>query len=216
MPLTGSRFTIDNMRAAPAGESRSDTRHLTPLRIARIHAGGADDLCLIRNISELGMMIETGHPLVRGQKVIIEIRSDRLIAGTVRWIRPGGAGIELDTPIDVGETLGGAIAPNTAQHPRAPRFARSGVAMIDAASGSAIAPIINVSLSGLCIQASANFRRFERAIVRIEGLCDTAAQIRWVGDAATGLQFDHRLSFRRLQKWLAGADGSNMKSGVRS
>ena len=180
------------------GDRRTANRHVTVLKTARIEANLGDDLCLIRNISETGLMIQTCFPLKPSQHVVIEIRSDTYLEGTVRWARNDTAGIQLDTPTDTRVML--QAKPGTRS--RAPRFERCGIARIKGTQAVARAPIENISLSGLRIATDAQFRLHESVTVSIDGLSEATGEISWVTPHAVGVHFLQPLRFREFEAWL--------------
>lgn len=194
------------VRPSPdSADRRAANRHVTVFKAARIEAGEGDDICLIRNISNTGLMIQTSFPLKRDQHVVIEIRSDSQLEGTVRWTNDHVAGIQLDTPTDVGAMLRTPTG-KTRSRSRAPRFERRGTARIKGMQGSTNAPIENISLSGACIATDADFRLHESVTVSIEGMSETTGEISWVGPHAVGVHFLQPLRFREFEAWLLRPD----------
>jgi hypothetical protein len=184
-----------------SADRRAANRHVTVFKAARIEAGKGDDICLIRNISNTGLMIQTSFPLERDQHVVIEIRSDSQLEGTVRWTHDQVAGIQLDTPTNVAAMLQTPTGKARSKS-RAPRFARRGTVRIKGTQSSTNAPIENISLSGACITTDASFRLHESVTVSIEGMSETAGEISWVGPHAVGVHFLQPLRFREFEAWL--------------
>lgn len=96
------RLPLDMLRAPAAGHRNRAPRYRVA-REATVAANGGLRPAVIRNVSVLGMMIETGFSLMPGQS--IEIRTGALapIVGQVRWARNGRAGVQLAQALSIAE-----------------------------------------------------------------------------------------------------------------
>lgn len=199
---------------ASVQERRKGQRHMTVFKVARICGGDTDDLCLIRNISAKGVKVETLLPLLEGEHVTIEIRSDRHLQGVVHWSRDGSAGIQFDDPIDVEQTLGKSAArqggklARAAKQARAPRFARSAQASLRCERQWLAARVANISLSGAHIMAphAESLHPSDHVTITIDGLGVIGGAVRWLNAESVGIQFDRPLPFRQFEYWLRQQD----------
>lgn len=185
-------------------DRRGGERHVKLFRLARVADRHGDDLALVRNISGAGAQIETEYLLHEGDRITIELRSDKRAEGIVRWSRSGAAGIAFKRPIDVKHLLESEDAAPHVAPPRFPRFARSAHASVSSGQRQLVAPVSNISLAGVRMAAADRgpFRDGDQVVVHIEGLDPREARIRWSGNGALGVQFDRQLSFRALEHWL--------------
>lgn len=184
------------------GDSRTEHRHTTVFKVAKLTTSTRETLCLIRNLSPGGAKIETLHPLPVGGRVGLQWRSDRETYGTVRWSADGFAGIEFDP----------ASAPMRLDHPdraagvrvRNPRFRTLAPATIRIADENLPGRLVNASLGGAALRISEKvpLRVGEIINVDVDGLGTLAGRIRWQRGFTFGIQFGAPLQFRTLAKWL--------------
>jgi hypothetical protein len=113
-----------------AGQTEEDRRHgseryVTVLKVGRAVVDGQDQLCLVRNMSREGAKLDIYHEVQKDQKITIELRSDRVVTGTVRWVGDHAAGIEFDDPVDVSDMLQARPQRSVLRKlPRSPAFSR--------------------------------------------------------------------------------------------
>lgn len=190
------------------GERRTGNRHLSVFKLARLVIGDHDQLCVIRNLSERGMMIQTHRPLRPEQRIAIEVRSDQCFPATVRWSRSNTAGVELDSPISVPELLQAAVTPTLRRgiKPRAPRFRRNAGAQIRLIDGRLATDLLDISLSGCCVRSVVGVHVRQIVTVQIAGLQDRRGEIRWIDHESTGIQFLQPLPLKDLDEWLVDND----------
>lgn len=186
-----------------SADRRSDERYVTVLKVGRAVINGHDQLCLVRNMSQKGAKLDVRHNVSIDEKVKIELRSDKVVTGTVRWVGDHVAGVEFDEPIDLADLL--KPRPNRSvlrRLPRAPRFECDGVAYLEHDNGVITGVVSNISLHGLCIETHIAAHIDDRVTVRIDGLPARAATVRWVAPNMLGLHFDLPMGYSELARWL--------------
>lgn len=183
-------------------ERREGSRHISVFRVGRIVTDRGDQLCVLRNLSSGGAMIEMNQPPIVGARVQIDLRSDRMFMATVRWTRQRESGVQFDQPIDVEAVLREERQSILRQQPRAPRFRRVGQARIVGSTGVSQGAISNISINGVAVLTPMVFQRDEPVIVSIDGLGATHAFARWSSNGETGLKLNSPLSYRALADWL--------------
>jgi len=184
-------------------DRRGSERYVTVLKVGRAVIDGHDQLCLVRNMSRDGAKLDLYHGVAADQKITIELRSDKVVTGTVRWVGDHAAGIEFDDPVDVSDLLQGR--PNRSvlrKLPRAPRFLAQAKVHMDHDHGALTADLVNISLHGLCIETQDHAKVDDTVVVRIEGLPARTATVRWVRQGMMGLHFEMPMSFSELARWL--------------
>ncbi len=187
-------------------ERRSGNRHISVFRVGRLIDDGGDQICVIRNISSGGVMIEANRIPPAGSRVFIETRSDRRLAAMIRWGREREAGVQFDTPIDVAAMLREERPSILRNQPRAPRFVRPGKVKIIGTVETVEGEITNISISGLGIRSPVRFARDEPVIVSVDGLGAARAVVRWWENGEIGVRFQSPLSYRLLADWLDAMD----------
>jgi len=183
-------------------ERREGDRHISVFRVGRMVCERGDQLCVVRNLSSGGAMIEVSRPPAVGIRIGIDLRSDRSFMATVRWTREREAGIQFDHPVDVESVIREERQSILRLQPRAPRFQRVGKARILASNDTCEGSISNISINGIAILTPKVFARDEPVIVSIEGLGATHAFVRWSARGETGLKLNSPLSYRALAEWL--------------
>lgn len=182
---------------------RGSQRYVTVLKVGKAVVDGHDQLCLVRNMSREGAKLDIFHDVTKDQKITIELRSDKIVTGTVRWVGDHAAGIEFDEPVEVAAMLQGR--PNRSvlrRLPRAPRFLANAKIEIKHDNGKAPGQLVNISLHGLCAEIEGRIRNDEKVIVSIEGLPSRSATVRWIHETMAGIHFDMPMGFSELARWL--------------
>ena len=183
-------------------DRRLGPRHISVLRVGRAVWNGADQLCVVRNISVGGLMFECLHPPAIGQRVAVELRSDKQMTGIVRWVKEGSAGIEFDQRVNVELILREERNSLLRVRPRAPRFARRGTVRLIGEGEPVTGDIIDISIGGLSCRTDQPLRRGEPIVASLEGIGATNAELRWQKGDVAGIRFEKPLPWRAFELWL--------------
>lgn len=196
--------TVHEPTTSQQDRRKGSERYVTVLKIGRAVVNGQDQLCLIRNMSAEGAKLELSDSVDADQKIQLELRSDRVVSGTVRWSGDKAVGIQFDEPVNVQDLLNTPPARSILRKlPRGPRFEAEGRVQIDQDGGHTFSgQVVNISLHGLCAEAGAGLKVEERVVVRIIGLPPRRATVRWTQDDMVGLHFENSLGFNELAQWL--------------
>lgn len=189
--------SLDNRR-------HGSERYVTVLKVGRAVVDGQDQLCLVRNMSREGAKLDIYHEVQQNQKITIELRSDKVVTGTVRWVGDHAAGIEFDNPVDVSDMLQGRPQRSVLRKlPRSPRFIAQAHAHLQHEKGTILSgELINISLHGLCMETVDEAKVADHVVARVEGLPPRSATVRWVREGMVGLHFDMPMGFSELAHWL--------------
>lgn len=183
-------------------ERREGNRHISVFRVGRLECNGRDQLCVIRNISAGGVMIEVNSPPPVDARIRVELRSDRSLCATVRWSREREVGVAFDAPIDVAAMLKEERSSILRMQPRAPRFVREAAVRMASTLATMQGRISNISINGLAVTGPTPFAPNERVLATVEGLGAIHAVVRWSANGETGIRFAAPLSYRALADWL--------------
>ncbi len=183
---------------------KGSQRYVTVLKVGRAVVDGQDQLCLVRNMSREGAKLDIYHEVQKDQKITIELRSDKVVTGTVRWVGDHAAGIEFDEPVDVSDMLQGRPQRSVLRKlPRAPRFLAYAHVHLQRDKGPNITgELVNISLHGLCMETVDDAKVDDHVVARIEGLPARSATVRWVREGMVGLHFEMPMGFSELARWL--------------
>ena len=183
-------------------DRRSGERHISVLRVGRLVWDEGDQLCVVRNISPGGLMLECLHPPAVGQKLLVELRSDKRMPGVVRWSREGTAGIAFDREINVEKMLKEDRSTLLRVRPRQPRFVRTGTVRLIGEGEPVIGHIYDISIGGISCRTDQPLRRGEPIVAALDGVAATNAEVRWIRGDAVGVRFEKPLPWRPFQLWL--------------
>lgn len=195
------------MSTMPQSESRRrDERKVATFKVARICGIQGEALCIIRNFSARGARIETNFPVDPGQRLMLQVRSDFMMASTVRWSADGSAGVEFDAPVDPADFL--AAATEHLHPSRPPRFCARGGGRLMGAHDEGRVFVENISLAGVGLGLLEPMSLSPGDVVELalDGLGEFTATVRWATPERIGVKFCSPVHFRRLAGWLgAGA-----------
>lgn len=205
-----SEDTESRVSPTSSGERRSDTRTATVFRPVLLETGDFAGFCLIRNLSETGMMGHVYTNLIENLLVTVQLSQDTKIAGTLIWCNEGQVGIRFDHTIDVSDMLAHLAAKVVnGRCNRAPRLHLycKGYLAID--NRALTVEIIDVSQSGLKIIAS-YIRPGDEVVVEMSGLERRKATVRWTQEGVAGLNFVRPLSFEQMAKWAVAQQNGEL------
>lgn len=185
-----------------ATDRREGPRHISVLRVGRALWDGADHLCVVRNLSMGGLMFECLHMPAVGQRVAVELRSDKEMTGVVRWASDGNVGIEFDQRVNVEMILKEERNSLLRVRPRAPRFARRGQIKLICGGETVMGELVDISIGGLSCRPEQPVRKGEPIVASIEGVGATNAEIRWEKGDVVGVRFEQPLPWKPFQLWL--------------
>ena len=86
-------------------ERRADERYLTVYRVAKVLRAGDAGLWRVRNMSDRGMLLETGAAVVPNERLDIALSETIVLSGRVVWSSEGRCGIAFDKSICAGQVL---------------------------------------------------------------------------------------------------------------
>lgn len=202
-----SDFPEEEAPPPPEADRRSGARYVTVMKVGRAIIDGRDQLCLIRNFSSGGLKIDVPRTLHPDTPISIELRSDRVLHGTVRWSREHDAGIQVDGEVPAEHLLDNKPPSALLRvRPRPPRFQRWAAVQIMYEGEEIHGTLVDISLQGACIEMSSIGRKDERIVLSIDGLPPRSAFIRWADHGRMGFHFERPWPFLELAIWLEEHD----------
>jgi hypothetical protein len=183
-------------------ERRSAVRTSTVFRPVLIETDGFAGFCLVRNLSETGMMGHIYTSFAEKQSVTLHFDPQLVVEGTLQWCREGRIGVRFDHPLDVDAVLARlARKADRGMISRAPRLQLVCSGELVIGDRSLSIEVQDVSQRG--IKARASFiRPGDEVYVEIDGLERRKAVVRWTQDGTAGLNFIRPLSFEELARWV--------------
>jgi hypothetical protein len=187
--------------AAQQSDRRRNQRLITILRVGKMICAKRQELCLIRNISEGGLMAHVYSPHAVGDRVAIELKTHQTVPGTIRWVNGDNVGVTFDEKVDVAEILRNQEAED-GRKPRAPRLEVHGHARLKIGPVSWHVEIRDLSQRGAKVAVSGALPTDEDAVVTIDGLRPVKAVVRWQRGGYAGLEFLPSIPLDELVHWL--------------
>ena len=188
--------------ASKAAERRTAKRHMSVFLLAKVTTEDRQSLGRVLNLSQTGAKIETRLSFTPGDPLVLEIRSDLKVAGTVRWVAEKSIGILFDKEIDVERFLSREQPKLRREKPRAPRYVCDTDASISAEAEKSVLKVRDVSLSGAGLTGETCLNPGEDVLVTILGLAPRRAKVMWSNATGIGITFLKPLDFRDFDQWL--------------
>lgn len=101
---------LDGHSSHLSQERRGDARHWTVYRTARVERANDAGLWRVRNMSNRGMLLETGATVTPGEPLIVALSKTVRLGGRVVWSDNGQCGVAFDKAISVGAVLRQLVA----------------------------------------------------------------------------------------------------------
>ncbi len=196
----------------PPGSSpdrRENERFATIYRVARIVTErGHQQLCLIRNISSGGLLLESYAQLVEGDHLRIEPKMGGCLTGVVSWSQPHLAGVAFAEPIDVSAFLSATEHRHGSSHePRSPRIEAQCPARLQVGPIWREVRLRDLSQGGAKIDCEEPLPVGEKVVLQVDDLDPIAGHVRWARDNQVGLTFSSAIPFGDLSQWTGRREG---------
>lgn len=184
-------------------ERRSHNRYKTVLRVAKLSASDARGLCVIRNVSPGGMLIDVHSSFEPGEAVTIELSDERQIAGRIAWQQQGLTGIQFNERVDIDVILAKPTKLSDGKSPRLPRLEVQSPAKVQHEGRTIAAEMRDVSQRGAKLRSDEAFARDARLLILVPGLGQLQATVRWSDDDSFGVAFGEIVPINDLMEWIA-------------
>ena len=198
LPVDTTAYSLSRKPPAPS-DRREGERHLTLFRVGAMTVDGRRELCLIRNISEGGMMIRPYCALTEGTELTIELKTGFLVTCKVAWIRDGSVGVEFDSPVDIVEILSSS---SEGPRPRMPRIEVDCYATVRDGGEVHRMRVHDVSQGGVKLESARIIDQGADLVVSLPGLEPQPAAVRWSEEGYLGVTFNRLMPLAELVDWL--------------
>jgi hypothetical protein len=208
-PVETTLYSLDDRTPEPL-QRRSSERYLSLLRVGALVIGERRELCLIKNVSEGGMLIRSYSRIAPGDRLSVELKQGDPVSGTVRWIDDDCVGVSFDEPIDVLELI------STSQEgprPRMPRIEVHCTAWVREGAIVRRTNAENISQGGIKIRCSEELTPGAEVIVTLPGLAPMPGVVRWSDGEAYGITFNRVIALPQLVEWLQEQRGERRAAG---
>lgn len=170
-------------------EERATPRFTLLIRTAKLVCDSAEYLCVIRDVSAEGVSVRLFHPLpieTEGVELVLEMQTGDCHPVTLIWQKPGEAGFQFVTPVDVEQVIR-----RSSRFPkRELRFCAELPVKLVVAVGNYHAVLHNISQQGAMIETGDRLAIAQTIRIESKGLPDIEAKVRWRKGERYGLIFD--------------------------
>lgn len=203
--VEGTSYSLHE--AVPSAQGRrQEGRLLTLLRVGTIMIGEGSsarrELCLVRNISAMGMMLHVYSQLTVGEAVAVEMKTGQTIAGTVKWIEDANVGLQFAQPIDVMAMLAAQMISDLDLKPRMPRVEVRAPATLRMGGQTWRVGTRDISQGGAKISLDAVLPPGADIVLAMEGFHSLPGTLRWCDGAVAGVTFNTIIPWPQLVRWL--------------
>lgn len=177
-----------------APDRRGEARQRTCFAIGRLVHDGREHVCLVRNMSEMGVGIELDRPPLPGTTVLIEARALPACRALVVWSEGRLAGLKLEHR----RQEDGSTQPR----PRSPRFAFAREIEMIVDGRLTTVRSVDLSLGGMRLATHVP-TRVETPVVLLLGQHTLLGRLCWHAGGASGIRFTRPLAGSELAQFLA-------------
>ncbi|MES2902576.1 MAG: PilZ domain-containing protein [Pseudomonadota bacterium] len=196
--VSTTAYSLSSKAPAPS-DRREGERHLTLFRVGAMTVDGRRELCLIKNISEGGMMIRPYCQLREGAELTIELKTGFLVSCKVAWLHEGSVGVEFDRPVDIVEILSSS---SEGPRPRMPRIEVDCFANVRDGGEVHRMRVQDISQGGVKLESNRVIDAGADLVLSLPGLAPQPAAVRWCEDGCLGVTFNRLLPLAELVDWL--------------
>lgn len=191
--------------AAPVQlERREQERHRTVMRAARVSSRvhRVEDLGVVRNISEGGMMIDAHQNFTVGEPVAVSLLDGDRVQGEVVWKDGTTIGVKFASWMTIDHLLAKPRVDDEGKRVRPPRLYVGRKAIIRIGGYMTDTEICDISQRGAKIRYRQNLMIDSRVQISLGTLRPISGSVKWQIDALIGIEFHRTLSPEELSTWL--------------
>jgi hypothetical protein len=194
-----------------AGDPREAPRLALLIRAAKLVAGDAEFLCIVRDASESGVSVRLFHALPPELPLALEMPNGDRHALERVWEDEGRAGFRFRDPVDIARIV---------ESPS--EFARRGVRVrmavpceITAGGRRVPATIRNLSQHGALLSTTEPLSLIQRVRLQASGMPEIAAKVRWRRHDHYGLSFEDTFQLSELAALVFALQRGEPETGPR-
>jgi hypothetical protein len=197
-PVETTLYSLSGRAPHPV-DRRDGERHLTLFRVGTVTIGDRRELCLIKNVSEGGMLIRAYCAMQPGARISVELKRGEQIPGSVNWVRDSSVGITFDERIDVVELLASSM---DGPRPRMPRVEVSCFVSVRVGADVYGVQAHDISQGGMKIATDRELDLGSDVVVTLPGMEPHAGLLRWREGKFYGITFNRLLALSEVVNWL--------------
>lgn len=194
--------TSNSPESLGSANRRTDQRHLSVFRVGKLITAAGQELCLIRNISSGGLMAHVYSPHSADERVEIEFKAGKTVAGKIVWSRDKKIGVQFDDKVEVADVL--SPQPNEGDPDfvaRAPRLDIHCRGRIRVGAHYRLIELRDISQGGAKFSPAGDVQIDDEVILLLEGLPPWPGTVRWRHEDSAGVTFNTAIPFEQLAAW---------------
>lgn len=194
-----ARCAVKAQPSVRADERREKPRQIMLIRSAKLLVGNREFLCVIRDVSEVGLSVRVFHAVPDSNTMVLALgNGDRFALRPVRREELLIAFV-FDEPVNVSRI----IEEPSRYRRRQTRLEISLPGTVEGCFGSKMVLITNLSQQGARIECEARLPVHGSITMGARGLPDIACKVRWSHKRAAGLSFDEYFRFEEFARLAA-------------
>jgi PilZ domain len=199
--------SIVQTSSRPESDRREHERYLTIFRVAKLTSGNEQSLCVARNLSSGGMMVEVLTVHVVGQNVRVSFSEGQHLDGHIVWQQGLTMGVRFASEIDIADVLAKPPVMRNGCTRHTLRMPVRKHAQLRVGSKTLPIEIVDISARGARIEVDGAFGDHDLVWVIISGLDPLSGTIKWRSDGHAGIEFSRAIPIVQLMKWLRQSVG---------
>lgn len=187
-----------------AGERRKDARFTLILRVGVLEQLGRSSLCLVKNISGMGVQLKCYSKPIIGGPASIRVADEPPVLGRIVWFKAGIAGMNFFEELDTATLLRvqQKLSPNRRR--AMPRVEVQASAILRTGGKTRRAVVRDISSVGARVCTGSTLKSGDRAIIEFADLPALHGFVRWSDGDEAGLAFETPIPMQILAEWVHG------------
>ena len=185
-------------------ERRRERRFRLILRVGVLEQRDKLSLCLVKNISSMGVQIKFYTRPMVGAEAAIRVADEDSVRGQIVWVKGNIAGMSFDEELDTTKLLRVQQKLIQSRRRSMPRVSVEATATLRAVGQVSRAQVCDISSLGARIRTSSSLSAGDRAIVEFADLPAIPAYVRWSDGEESGLSFETPIPMQIIAHWIDG------------
>lgn len=179
-----------------SADAHSEARYTPLIRTAKLVCGSGEFLCVVSEVSAAGVSVRLFHPLPGDKLLHLVMPNDDSLPLEVEWEKAGRAGFRFAGAVDLEQVIAGR-----SEWPKRPiRLNLELPVEVWGLAGRCEATLRNISSQGAQIECASRMAIDQHLRMKVRGLPEIEAKVRWRTGTFHGLAFDSLIQFADLAR----------------
>jgi hypothetical protein len=185
-------------------ERRDEVRHTLILRVGVLEQGGKASLCIVKNISSMGVQFKFYAPPIVGATASIRVADETAVEGHVVWAKGDIAGMNFFEELDARALLRVRQKLKSIRRRIMPRIDVDASATLRSGGRVCRARVCDISSLGARVRTKSPLKAGDRAVLAFADLPSLNAFVRWSDGGESGLVFEAPIPMQIIAHWIDG------------